>query len=42
MNELTFINCLLIFIISTIILSIVDKVNTMFNKQMKFKKEELL
>ncbi len=31
MNKLTFKNCLLIFIISSIILSHVDKVNTVFN-----------
>ena len=42
MAELTSIICLLIFITNLIILSSVDKVNTMFNKQTKFKKEELL
>ena len=42
MNKLTFKNCLLIFVISPIILSHVDKVNIVFNKQAKFKKEELL
>ena len=33
MGELTSKNCILIFITDTIILSIVDKVNTMFNNQ---------
>lgn len=33
MGELNSKNCILIFITSTIILSIVDKVNTMFNNQ---------
>ena len=33
MGELNSQNCILIFITSTIILSIVDKVNTMFNNQ---------
>ena len=40
--ELTLKICLLIFIINHIILSFVDKVNIVFNKQAKFKKEELL
>lgn len=42
MNKLTFKNCLLIFIISPIILSYVDKVNIVFNIQNTVQKEELL
>ena len=42
MAELTSRICLLIFITNHIILSFVDKVNTMFNNKTKFKKEELL
>ena len=38
MNKLTFENCLLIFVISYIILSNVDKVNTVFNNQIQFKR----